>query len=191
MHELNQDSPTLRNILNAALPTLMALDKKDLRAPFLNRVRVADLTAELVDSAEIVKDRIVALFSVDHGAHIAAALDRLPSCSKAYYLAEIDAEAHWVPEVLARKQQLSEILTERDQTLVAWIKPAIRKNAEAKARLAEITPGIGVRDEAEDVLRLVQLYRDQKISSPEITDAFLDESETLATEQLTLLSHQT
>jgi hypothetical protein len=79
---------------------------------------------------------------------------------------------------------------DHDQTLSAWAVPLFRSHAEAKAVLSDILRGRGIRDDADDTLRLVALFRkhwgDVNGKVP-VTAKQLSQAETEATELLQIL----
>lgn len=178
----------LQAALDVVKPELMAVPKDQLRVPFLVRARVMDITTHAIAATKQVEHRFADVFSAQHVAKIMDSSGKLMLLAHAYYLTELDTNPAEVSSKAARRHELGEILWERDQTLLAWVRPAVRNHPEGLKRLAAITPGTGTRDTAEDVVKLVEICHDYHIRNDEITDSFLDESYTLATEQLGLLA---
>jgi hypothetical protein len=99
-------------------------------------------------------------------------------------------EDPWPSEKKTRRRELVSRVREHDRHLSSWAIPVFRKNDDTRAAVASILRGKGLRDDAEDTLRLVDLFRrtwDEVKGQVPITLEQLAEAESDAEELIVLI----
>jgi hypothetical protein len=180
----------MNELFEAAKAEILAIPAATLERPRVARDRVMQLTAAL---RQEIQPLVATLAGVLAPAQVAARIadfEAIEPRALVYYAADLGVETPWTSYQQARRAELVRKVHEHDETLSQWAVPVFRKNEEAGAVLAEILRGKGIRDDADDAVRLVALFR-RFWSSVEgqtpITEATLAEAEAEATELIALL----
>lgn len=174
----------------AARHDLLALSTEALLRPRLPRERVLQLTAvirrEFAPLVPLLDEELsparAAARRADYGALEPRAL--------VYHAADLAVEQPWSAAQKAHRSDLVARVREHDETLSGWAVPLFRKDEEASVIVADILRGKGTRDDAEDTLRLVQLFRSRwpEVSGKTpVTEAQLAQAEADATELIQAL----
>ena len=181
----------LHKLLEAAKPELLKVEiPKDMRR-LVGRERVADLTDIMVTSWAPLTDWIDEELSPARAEQRKAQLAGLDNRGWVFYAADLEAEEIHSDATKKAQRELAKVVKENDRTLMMWANPIFGSDPDHAATLADIARGKGRRDDAEDVQRLVILYRSnlplvmstQKV----ITEDYLDKAATNAAKQLAYL----
>ncbi|WP_437765845.1 hypothetical protein WME77_01965 [Sorangium sp. So ce764] len=171
-------------------PTLLELPSDSLQKPRVSRERALQLTAALRQEFAPLVPRLAEELSPAKVKRRKADLDALEPRALVFYAADLAVDAPWTSAQKERRAALARKVREHDELLSAWAAPVFRKDPEASAIVADIQRGKGTRDDAEDTVRLVALFRRHwpaiKGQTP-VKEAYLDEAEADATELLALL----
>lgn len=178
----------LSKLLDDARPALAQLDASTLAQRKISRGRVRELTGVLLPSFAAIDEQLDVELNDERAAtrrKEAAGLDlRAWVC----FAADLEADGVFADTVKQRRDALAVRVAAHDRTLFKWAKPLFEDDhAET---LADIQRNNGRRDAAEDVLRLVKLFRDNWAAAAGksgITQAYLDEAALDATTLLDLL----
>ncbi|MCG8424719.1 MAG: hypothetical protein MJE77_43065 [Proteobacteria bacterium] len=181
------DERRLSEILQRHQPELLALDPSILVFPRASRARVVAVTNTLIENFRpiVLEDELSKVRAVQRRAQLGGLEER----ALAYYAADL-ARAESASDEQTRRAQLSERVADHDRYLFKWAQPLYGDDPELAAVLADIKRGRGLQDDAEDVLRLVGLYRthwDRAAGQVPVTPQRLDQAEADATEMVTLL----
>lgn len=188
--DLNQEknnSQKLTVVFSNLRQTWMIIDAKTLVRPHVGREDVLNLTTHVKESFVGIETLLTDIFSKDHEAKIRDAYARVDDAALGYYQAEIEWESSLVLPVGVDFKKHFGMVREDDKKLFDWAVGPFRENEAAQAVLADIRSGTGRRDDAEDVVRLVGLYRQYGVRTSDITDAYLDAAEERATAQINYL----
>jgi hypothetical protein len=107
-----------------------------------------------------------------------------------FYAADLAVESRWTSSQKARRKELAAKVRDHDATLSSAAKRAYRNNKEVMRILADIFRGSGNRDDADDTVRLVGVFRDNWASvdgKTLVTKEYLAQAEADATELLKIL----
>ncbi|WP_437567246.1 hypothetical protein [Sorangium sp. So ce542] len=171
-------------------PTLLELPSDALERPRVSRERALQLTAALRQEFAPLVPRLAEELSPAKAKKRRADFDALEPRALVFYAADLAVEAPWTSAQKERRAALVRKVREHDELLSAWAVPVFRKDAEASAVIADIQRGKGIRDDAEDTVRLVALFREHwpaiKGQTP-VKESYLNEAEADATELLGLL----
>ncbi|MCG8420628.1 MAG: hypothetical protein MJE77_22135 [Proteobacteria bacterium] len=181
------DEKRLNEILERHRPKLLAMDSSTLVHPRTNRVRALALTSTLVENF-----RPIALedeLSAARARQSQNQLDGLEERALAYFAADLACEESGSGEQ-SRRSKLSTRAAEHNRYLLKWAWPLFGDERDRVILLSDIQHGTGFQDDAEDVLRLVELFRSlwqEAAGKTPVTLKFLDQAEANATELVTLL----
>jgi hypothetical protein len=116
--------------------------------------------------------------------------DGLERKANVYYASALEVRIPWTTEQKKRHRELNKLNRAHDDYLFTWAWAHFQKDDALRPRLIDIRRGHGSRDDAEDVVREVRIFRDNlpilENKTP-VTAEYLDQAERDATEQLELL----
>lgn len=153
--DINNPPENLDELLEEATPELKALEKSSLVRRLASRERVLDLTDILLTNWMPLAPSMVTELSPERVEQRKAEAARLDTRAWVFYAADLAAEEGGVKAriVLAKANKA------HDRFLSKWAWPFFGDDPEHAATLRDIARGSGLRDDAEDVLRLATLFR--------------------------------
>ncbi|MDI1431052.1 hypothetical protein [Polyangium sorediatum] len=187
---MDPQATKMNELFEAKRPALLALPDDILLRPRISRERAARLTGILRREFEPLLPLLQSELSASRAADRAADFAALEPNQLVFYAADLAVETPWTSDQKARRGELVAKVRSHDETLFGWAKPAFRTNKEASTILSDIQRGRGIRDDADDTLRLVSLFRSHWASvngKTPITEADLQTAEAEATELLQIL----
>ncbi len=107
-----------------------------------------------------------------------------------FYAADLAIETPWTSEQKARRAYLVKSVHEHDDTLASWALPLFKRNKDLRPLVDDILRGRGTRDDADDTIRWVGLFRQEWSNVEGQTPVTLDslhKAEEEATELLGIL----
>ncbi|MDI1481429.1 hypothetical protein [Polyangium sp. y55x31] len=180
----------MNELFETRRPALLSLPEDILLRPRISRERAARLTGILRREFEPLLPLLPSELSASRASERAADFAALEPNQLVFYAADLAVETPWTSDQKARRSELVAKVRSHDETLFGWAKPAFRAHKEASAILADIQRGRGIRDDADDTLRLVSLFRSHWAAvngKTPITQAELETAEAEATELLQIL----
>lgn len=187
---MSPEPKRMNDLFTEMKPTLLELPSDSLQKPRVSRERALQLTAALRQEFAPLVPRLAEELSPAKARKRKADLDALEPRALVFYAADLAVDAPWTSAQKERRAALARKVREHDELLSAWAAPVFRKDPEASAIVADIQRGKGIRDDAEDTVRLVALFRRHwpaiKGQTP-VKEGYLDEAEADATELLALL----
>ncbi|WP_437827416.1 hypothetical protein [Sorangium sp. So ce1153] len=187
---MSPEPKRMNDLFAEAKPTLLELPSDSLERPRVSRERALQLTAALRQEFASLMPRLAEELSPAKARKRKADFEALEPRALVFYAADLAVDAPWTSVQKERRAALARKVREHDELLSAWAVPLFRKDEEASAAVADIQRGKGTRDDAEDTVRLVALFRKHwpavKGQTP-IKESYLDEAEADATELLGLL----
>lgn len=156
---MQADPQDMNELFEAAKPELLALPFSSLEPPRITRARALSLTRAMLKQLKDVVPLFSAELSTQRARERAADYASLSAKAQVYYAADRVVEAPWTAEKRARRKELVRLVREHDRHLSSWAVPVFRLDEEASAEVASILRGEGLRDDADDVLRLARLFR--------------------------------
>jgi hypothetical protein len=178
-------------VLEAFRAELEAIPRERFVTINVLRDRVMELTETTLSSFQTYAPALEARLSPADATQRRAELDRLPLRAQAYYAADLLAEEAYADERGNQRRKLFERVAEHDRTLMKWARPLFGDDAELALLLDTIQRGTGHQDSADDVIRLVGVFRShwsEAAGQTPITEGYLDEAEADATQMLEALS---
>ncbi len=157
---LDEDRIPAAEILEARRERLLALPAESLRRPRISPQRAMELTAILSKHLAPLLGRLEAELSEARAAERRAQAEGLEDAAMAFYMAALRARRPETSESEAERKRLAARVRDRDASLLRWAQAFFAGQPAREALLAHIRPGSGHRDDAEDVLRLVALFRE-------------------------------
>jgi hypothetical protein len=185
--------PEAYNVLFAEdRDALMAIAQDALVVPRLDRERAQNLTEHVKKEFKPLLPEVDAGFKGERLTAVLGAYERLVRRSNVYYAAELAAETPWNPTQKKRSKELTAINRANDKYLFKWAWDLFEDNPDLLPELISIRAGRGKRDDAEDVVREVRLFRDrwepdELANNCPVALERIDQAERDATEQLELL----
>jgi hypothetical protein len=180
----------INELLDAAKASLLALPADSLLRPRISRERALYMTSilrrELLPVIALIPEEL----SAARAAERQVDYDELEQRAFVFFAADMAIEDPWPSEKKTRRRELVSRVREHDRHLSSWAIPVFRKNDDARAAVASILRGKGLRDDAEDTLRLVDLFRrtwDEVKGQVPITLEQLAEAESEAEELILLI----
>jgi hypothetical protein len=181
----------LEALVEQARPELEAVDPTSFVRRVVTRPRVLVLSNILLDSWAALVDQLDQVLAPAHAEQHKAALMRLDTRAWVFYAADLAAREIHANTARKQRRALAKVVASHDRFLSKWANVLFGDDPEHAASLRDISRGTGRRDDAEDVLRLVALYRanwDQvKDLQKAVTEARLEQAVADATRQLDYL----
>jgi hypothetical protein len=181
----------LHKLLMSAMSDLDAYEAPKRVHRIVTRRRVVDLSETIVESWAPMVGLIEEVLSPAQAELRKAELERLDRRAWIFYAADIAAEGPNANLSVAQAAQLAAVVLEHDHYLMSWAWPMLgKKDPGHAATLRDISRGSGRWDDADDVQRLVSLFKDNSDQIPEnpfITEAYLDKAALDAAKQLDYL----
>ena len=188
--DLRTPPKNLDTLLESGKAELEALDPSTHVRRVVSRERALELTAIVLRSFAGIVEQIDVELSPVRAKQRKLELARLDARVWLFYAADLAAQESHSNARRTERLELAERVREHDRFLFKWAMPLFGDDPELGATLRDISPGTGARDDAEDVLRLVALYRGQWTDAKGktvVTQALLDAASADATAQLDLL----
>ena len=142
-----------------ALPRLLALPAERLIRARIPRERVLELSAVIVGEFRPLAERLEDELSTDRAAERKADFEALEPRALIYCAADLAVEEPWTSAQRARRAELAARVRDHDEALSGWAVTLFEHHEEARLVVADILRGKGIRDDAEDTIRLVGLLR--------------------------------
>jgi hypothetical protein len=180
----------MNELFTASKGVLLSLAPATLERPRVARDRVMQLTSVLRQEFEPLLATLPVVLAPGSADARRADYEALEPRALVYYAADLAVETPWTSEQKARRAELVRKVREHDDTLSGWAVPVFRKNEDASTVMVEILRGKGIRDDCDDTVRLVDLFRrywPEVQGKTAITETYLSEAEAEATELITLL----
>lgn len=177
-------------MLEEDTPALLKMDGSQLRVPRITRERAFSLTQTLLGNFRSLLPLLSQELSAQRVQERTAQAENLERYAFVLYAADLNAENPLTPAKKKRRYELIEAVRDEDAYLFDWAWPLFRRDPQLLEILIDIRKGRGYRDDAEDVLRLVKLLRDQWVfakGKTPVTEEYLTQAEKDATEFLKLL----
>ncbi|HVI03707.1 MAG TPA: hypothetical protein VM869_33675 [Enhygromyxa sp.] len=189
--DLTPSPEDLELLLEKAKPELEAFDPKNVVRRSVVRRRAVDLTEVLLTSWASMIDMIDAVLTPALAEQRKLEIKRLDTRAWVFYQADLAAEELHADISRKARRLLAKAVRGHDRLLLAWAVPTFGEDPEHAETLRDISRGSGRRDDAEDVLRLVALFRanwaEAAAKQKRITKAYLNEAAADAAKQLHLL----
>lgn len=180
----------MNELFTAAKPALLALPSDSLVRPRIPRERATHLTTLLLREFQPLLSGLAGELAPARVAERLADFEALEPNALIFYAADLAIEIPWTSEQRARRAHLVKRAREHDDTLSSWALPLFKRDQALRPLVDDIARGRGTRDDADDTIRWVALFR-QEWSRVEgktpVTLATLREAEEEATELLGLL----
>ncbi|APR83638.1 Hypothetical protein A7982_08987 [Minicystis rosea] len=184
------DTTKMYELFTAAKPALLAMAPESLVRPRISRAAATQLTAILRREMVSLKPRFDEELSPARAAARRDDLEAIEAKAIIFYVADLAVEDPWTTEQKERRAELVKKVRAHDDTLSGWALPLFKRNERLRAQVADIVRGRGIRDDADDTIRWVALFRnawsDVEGKTP-VTLATLAIAEAEATELLKLL----
>jgi hypothetical protein len=187
---MDLETRKMHELFAAAKADLLAIPAEALLRPRLPRERVVHLTDVIRREFEPLLPRLADELSVPRAAERRADYEALEARALVYFAADLAVEEPWTPAQKARRAELAARVREHDEALSGWAIPLFRKDPDASAIVADILRGKGIRDDAEDTLRLAALFRSrwaEVAGKTPVAEAQLAEAESEAGELIRIL----
>jgi hypothetical protein len=149
----------INELFAASRADLLAIDPTTLERPRVTRDRALYLTAALRREFQPLLPVLPDVLAPAQVAARQADYQAVEPRVLVFYAADMAVEQPWSSEQKERRAELARKVRQHDEMLSAWAVPAFRQDEEASAEVADILRGRGMRDDAEDTVRLVALFR--------------------------------
>ncbi|AUX27545.1 uncharacterized protein SOCEGT47_081390 [Sorangium cellulosum] len=187
---MNPEPKRMNDLFAEAKPALLELPSESLVQPRVSRERALQLTTVLRQEFAPLVPSLSEELGPARARRRKADFEALEPRALVFYAADLAVDVPWTSTQKERRAALARKVREHDELLSAWAVPLFRKDDEASAIVADILRGKGIRDDAEDTVRLVALFRKHWAAArgqTPIKQSTLDEAEADATELLGLL----
>ena len=149
----------MNELFTAAKPALLALPSDTLVRPRIPRERATQLTTMLRREFLPLLPRLADELTKARVAERHADFEALEANALIFYAADLAVEVPWTSEQKTRRAYLVKRAREHDDTLSGWAIPLFKGNKDLRALVTEILRGRGIRDDADDTVRWVALFR--------------------------------
>ncbi len=180
----------MNELFTAAKPALLALSSDTLVRPRIPRERAMHLTTVLRREFLPLLPRLGDELTKARAAERHGDFEALEANALIFYAADLAVEVPWTSNQKARRAYLVKKAREHDDTLSGWAIPLFKGNKDLRALVTDILRGRGTRDDADDTVRWVALFRKEWAHAKGKTPVTLDslrEAEEEATELLGIL----
>jgi len=183
------DERRMSEVLEQSREELLELPEDSLVRANVQRGEAVVLTRTTVASFAVIEPMLDDELSPARAARRRAQARGLTDRALAFFAADLAREEN---RNLSEDQvvELSERVAGHDKYLLKWAWPLFGDDDRMAETLADIQRGRGIQDDAEDVIRLVELFRarwDQADGQTPVTLEYLTRAETDATALITLL----
>ena len=186
---MNEMGPKqLSEILEEERAALMAMNKDLLKRVRVSRERAFDQTVLLLTNIEPHRPKVEETFSPSYVTQFNSNVDKLRTYVQVFYAADLKFEAEAVKQ---KRDELVHKVHEHDQELFQWAWPLFRKIEELEETMIAIRKGTGPRNDADDTIKLVTLYRENWTyaeGKTPITAEYLNQASEDATKLINLLA---
>jgi hypothetical protein len=180
----------MNELFTVAKPALLALPSDSLVRPRIPRERATHLTTLLRREFQPLLPLLAAELAPARVALRHADFEALEANALIFYAADLAIEIPWTSEQKARRAYLVKSVHEHDDTLASWALPLFKRNKDLRPVVDDILRGRGTRDDADDTIRWVGLFRQEwshvEGQTPVTLDS-LSKAEEEATELLGIL----
>jgi hypothetical protein len=189
--DITSSPENLEKLLQTATPELEGFDPALQVRRLVSRQRALELDELLLGSWAPLVDWIEEELSPARAEQRKTELKRLDTRGWVFYAADLAADE--IHSNINRKQrrELAKVVGGHDRFLFKWATPFFGDDPEHAETLRDISRGTGLRDDAEDVLRLVALFHANwaqvKDQQTVVTEAYLEQAAADAAKQLDLL----
>jgi hypothetical protein len=169
----------------------MAIPKDQFIAVTVSRERVQALTWHILTQISYWMPRLDQELAAERAQQRRDEQNRLGERAHAFYAADLLAEEAYAPAPGQERQRLFERVAEHDRILLKWARPLFGDDPRRAEILDDIQRGTGYQDSADDVVRLVAMFRGnwaEAEGKTPITRDFLDSAEADATRMFGFLS---
>lgn len=183
----------LTAVLEKYRAELEAIPKQEFVNITISRERMLALTDRVVTNMREHEPTFEQEIAPARAAQRRAELKRLPERAQVFFAADLLSAAVYTPAEEREWNELRTRVAEHDRVLFKWASPLFGDDAELKSVLDDIQAGTGHQDSAEDVVRLVVMFRDhwpEADGQTPITREYLDRAEIDATRMLDLLENK-
>lgn len=184
-------SNNVKELLEKAKPGLLAIPADQIVRRTITPDRVLSLTKVMHASWQELQD-VLDQELHEHKAKLRKdQIASLRGFARVFYVAELIARDLTANTNKISADELAITVKRFDRQLYKWADPLFGDDPIKAATLRDIARGRGKRDDANDVLRLTKMFRDNWSSAKgktEITEELLDQAEAAAQQQLELLS---
>ncbi|HLT37176.1 MAG TPA: hypothetical protein VK034_12860 [Enhygromyxa sp.] len=149
----------LDKLFQAHVAELQAFNPARTVHRLVSRQRVLELSDALLISWASMIDRIPQELSKQRAEQRKLEIDRLDRRAWVFYAADLAAEEIHSNTIKKERRELAKVVAEHDRFLFKWATPLFGDDPDHAQTLRDISRGTGARDDAEDVLRLVAMYR--------------------------------
>lgn len=187
---MDPEPKKMNKLFEEARTALLALPANTLERPRIARERALSLTLVVKREFQPLLGKLGEELSAKRAAERKADFEAVEARALIFYAADLAVENPWSSDKKTRRAELVAKVHEHDQTLSGWAVPLFRLHPEAKVTLQHILRGKGIRDDADDTLRLVALFRkhwDEMNGKVPVTAKQLSQAESEATELLQIL----
>lgn len=187
---MDLDAPKITDLFEAAKPDLMVIPASSLERPRISRERALYMTRILRREIAPVLPLLPLELSAERAKERRADYEHIETRVYVYYASDLAIETPWTSDKKSRRKELVRRVREHDRHLSSWAIPVFRKDDKARAAVAAILRGRGLRDDAEDTLKLVDLFRQNWGNVKEkvpMTTTYLSEADAEARELIQLL----
>lgn len=178
----------LGELFEQAVPELESVEPSSFVLRVVTRPRVLALSNHLLDSWAPMVDQIDEVLAPAPAEQAKVALMRLDTRAWVFYAADMRAGEIHANKARKQRRALAKLVASHDRFLFKWAKVLFGDDPEHAATLRDISRGTGQRDDAEDVMRLVNLYRENwdqvKDLQKAVTKIRLEQALADATQQL-------
>lgn len=185
----------LNTLLQTATPELEALHPDRYVRRSVSRPRALELTNILLTSWAPLTDVLDMELSPLVAQQRKLELGRLSTRVWVFYKADLASEELHANTIRKQRRELARAVAEHDRFLFKWAMPVFGDDPEHAETLRDISRGTGARDDAEDVLRLADLYLGnwKQVEALQlqhaVSKAYIDQAVADATRQLDVLTH--
>lgn len=180
-------------LLDNARATLLALSEDTLAQPRVDRWAALELSQGVTAAFARYAAAASTEFTPERAASIMEAAGTLVGRARVYEAADDHAESPVSEPERERRVELAKRNRGNDRYLFKWLWALFEGEQELQAQLEDIRHGRGKRDDAQDVLREVELFRQhwaRAAGRTPVSVADLEAAEQSAREQLRLLEEQ-
>jgi hypothetical protein len=193
--EIQSPPADLNTLLHSAMPELEALHPERYVRRSVSRPRALELTNILLTSWAPLTDVLDMELSPLVAEQRKLELCRLSTRVWIFYKADLASEEVHANTIRKQRRGLARAVAEHDRFLFKWALPVFGDHPEHAETLRDISRGTGARDDAEDVLRLADLYLGnwKQVEALQlqhaVSKAYIDQAVADATRQLDVLTH--
>lgn len=188
--DVNSPPTDLNKLFQAAAAQLADFDPALLVRRMVSRKRALELSSIMLGSWSKLLGQLDEELAPARVEERKQQLGRLDERAWVFYAADLAAEEINSNTAKMERRELAKIVIEHDRFLFKWAVPVFDDHPEYAQTLSDISRGTGARDDAEDVLRLAAMFREnwaQVEGQTMVTMERIDQAVADATKQLDFL----